>query len=104
MPESTPLSGMPAAVPSALRDGHYQAVRTAWVEGCRLGDRQYPPLRTALERLALEARACGVSAAEVLRTLDTVCRRQAGGDEALDWDHVREWAGRVVIRAYYRDD
>jgi hypothetical protein len=61
-------------------------------------------LRTALQALARTARDDGVGITDVLRTLDAVCRPSVGGDGALDWDHVREWAGGVVIGAYYRDD
>jgi hypothetical protein len=99
-----PSPDVPALVPAALRDGPYQAVRAAWIAGCRAHDAQHPPLRTALERLARAARAGEIPILQVLRTLDAVCRSDAGGDGALDWDHVRPWAGGVVIRAYYRDD
>ncbi len=95
---------MPSLVPPPLREGAYQEVRAAWAAGCRAVDPQYPPLRAALERLARAARAAAIPPADVLRTLDAVCRREAGGDVTLDWDHVRPWAGAVVIRAYYRDD
>jgi hypothetical protein len=94
----------PVVVPAALRDGPYQAVRRAWEAGCRAADPRHPPLRAALEALARGARDDGVAITDVLRTLDAVCRPSVGGDGALDWDHVREWAGRVVIRSYYRDD
>jgi hypothetical protein len=65
------------------------------VAGCEAGDPQLPPLRLALEHLAQEARDAAVPVAHVLRTLDAACRPSAGGDGALDWDHVRERAGRV---------
>jgi hypothetical protein len=95
---------VPAAVPEALREGPYQVVRRAWEAGCRAMDPTHPPLRTALQALARTARDDGVGITDVLRTLDAVCRPSVGGDGALDWDHVREWAGGVVIGAYYRDD
>lgn len=95
---------VPAVVPPALRDGPFDGVRAAWVAGCRAHAPQHPPLRGALERLARTARAQGVPVGAVLRTLDAVCRPADGGDGALDWDHVRAWAGGVVIAAYYRDD
>ena len=94
----------PTAVPAALRGGPYQTVRRAWEAGCRAADPTHPPLRAALQALARTARDGGVAVSDVLRTLDAVCRPSVGGDGALDWDHVREWAGRVVIAAYYRDD
>jgi hypothetical protein len=92
---------VPAAVPPALREGAYARVRAAWVQGCRAHVAQHPPLRAALDELARTARGAALPVADVLRTLDAVCRPHAGGDAALDWDHVREWAGHVVIRAYY---
>ena len=94
----------PVAVPEALREGPYQAVRRAWEAGCRAADPTHPPLRAALQALARTARDGGVAVSGVLRTLNAVCRPSVGGDGALDWDHVREWAGGVVIAAYYRDD
>lgn len=103
-PGPDPEADVPALVPAALRDGPYQAVRAAWVAGCRAHAPEHPPLRAALERLARTARAAAVPAAAVLRTLDAVCDSRNGGDSALDWDHVRPWAGAVAIRAYYRDD
>jgi hypothetical protein len=33
-----------------------------------------------------------------------VIQPEQGGTTALDWDHVREIAGKVVIANYYRDD
>jgi hypothetical protein len=106
MAEPEPLRDLdvPAIVPSALRHGLYQAVRRAWQAGCRAADPVHPPLRAALETLAREARAGALPVTDVLRTLDAVCRPYVGGDGTLDWDHVREWAGGVVIGAYYRDD
>ena len=94
----------PRAVAPALRHGPYLAVRDAWVAGCRARDPEYPPLRAALVGLARTARAGGVPIEKVLPALDAVCRPHVGGDATLDWDHVRAWAGRVVIRAYYRAD
>ena len=100
----SPPQPAPDAVPPALRDGPYHAVRDAWAAGRAAHDPQYPPLERELERLARTARGRDVPVAEVLRTLDAVCRAPLGGSAALDWDNVREWAGRVVIRAYYRGD
>jgi hypothetical protein len=91
-------------VPPPLRDGLYQAVRAAWVAGCRVREAHYPPLQAALEQMARAAYAGAVPVAEVLRALDVVCRPHLGRDPTLDWDHVREWAGRTVIAAYYRAD
>lgn len=104
MPEPAPFPDAPAAVPEALRHGPYQAVRRAWEAGYRACDPQHPPLGAALLALARAAREHGVAAVTVLRTLDAVCRPEVAGDGTLDWDHVRVWAGRVVIGVYYRDD
>jgi hypothetical protein len=104
MSEPERVAGTPAAVPEALRHGPYEAVRRAWEAGRRAADPVHPPLQAALQSLARTARAEGVAINELLRTLDAVCRSSLGGDGTLDWDHVREWAGTVVIGAYYRDD
>ncbi|GJG85514.1 hypothetical protein tb265_06950 [Gemmatimonadetes bacterium T265] len=103
-PPAAPATVLPATVLPAFRDGLYQAVRAAWRDGHAARHPQYPPLERALERLARAARDHGIVTSAVLRTLDAVCRPADGGDDALDWDHVREWAGGVVIRAYYRAD
>ena len=97
-------SGVPDTVPAPLRDGLYQAVRTAWSAGRAAHHPHYPPLERALEHLARHARTQEIPMSAVLRTLDAVCRPAVGGDDALDWDHVRAWAGGVVIHAYYRSD
>jgi hypothetical protein len=104
MAEPERVSDAPATVPEPLRHGEYQAVRRAWEAGCRAVEPEHPPLRAALQRLARTARDGAVPISEVLRTLDAVCRPSVGGDGTLAWDHVREWAGGVVIEAYYRDD
>ena len=93
-----------AVVPAELRPDAFEAVRVAWAAGCRAHDATFPPLRDALKRLARTARAQQVDVTRVLRTLDAVCRSELGGDARLDWDHVRVWAGGVVIAAYYADD
>ena len=104
MAEPTHVPDPPAVVPEGLRHGPYQAVRRAWEAGHRACDPKHPPLRAALGALARAARDEGVPVATALRTLDAVCRADVGGDGTLDWDHVRVWAGSVVIEAYYRDD
>lgn len=95
---------VPPTVPPVFRDGAYQAVRAAWVAGHTAGDPTYPPLAAALARLASIAREHDVPIVDVIRTLDAICGATLGGDPSLDWDHVRSWAGRTVIRAYYRAD
>lgn len=95
---------VPDTVPSALPSALFQEVQQTWVAGRAACDPQYPPLRSAIERLARAAREREVPVSDVLRALDAVCRSHLGGDSSLDWDHVRAWAGGLTIRAYYRDD
>jgi hypothetical protein len=99
----TPRS-VPETVAPAFRDGLFQAVREAWVAGAKAREPQYPPLERQLRILARAARERDLPVADVLRTLDAVCRPPAGGDASLDWDSVRDWAGRVAIAAHYRSD
>jgi hypothetical protein len=101
-PDEAPAHRMPAGVPLALRDGPYDAVRAAWEAAHRAWEVEHPPLRAALERLAGVARRAQVPVAAVLCTLDAVARPEGG--RRLDWPRLRQWAGRVVIGAYYRDD
>jgi hypothetical protein len=82
----------------------YAAVREAWKASLVRCDPTYEPLALALRAFAREARERELSAATVLTSLDAIIRPGAGGDAALDWDHVRQWAGTIAIRAYYQDD
>ena len=91
-------------VPPALTGAALDRVREAWEETRRVCDPELPELTDALTELAAHARRQGFEAADVLKALDTIIRPERGGDPRLDWDHVRELAGRHVIRAFYRDD
>lgn len=91
-------------LPEALRGAEYDRVRETWKAARLQRDHQLPEFIRALEAHARHARDVGIGVADVLQSLDTVIRADRGGEPALDWDHMREIAGRTVIRAYYRDD
>jgi len=91
-------------LPADVERRTYAAVREAWAQSLARCEPHYEPLAVALRAFARDARAHAVSAAVLLRTLDALIRPELGGDGALDWDHVREWAGMIAIRAYYQDD
>jgi hypothetical protein len=92
------------AMPAAMRGPAFDHVRDTWAEARRLREPELPSFIDALVALAHYARRNGLEVAELLKALDAVTRPESGGEPGLDWDHVREIAGRVVIRAYYRDD
>ena len=91
-------------VPRGLEGAPFDRVRDAWAEARARCDPELPQLAEALRGLARHARAKGIAVAEVLKALDAVIRPERGGEPALDWDHQREIAGRVAIRAFYHDD
>jgi hypothetical protein len=101
VPEPRPNLGR---LPVDVERRSYAAVREAWQQSLVRCEPHHEPLAVALRAFAREARAHAVSAAVVLTALDALIRPNLGGDAALDWDHVREWAGMVAIRAYYQDD
>lgn len=82
----------------------FERVRDAWAEARERCEPELPALADALRALAHHARARGIPVAEVLKALDAVIRPERGGEPALDWDHQREIAGRLAIRAFYHDD
>ena len=100
----SPDPGLPPGVPVPLRDGAYQAVLAEWIAGRTANDPKYPPLERELQRLARVARSRGVDVVDVIRTLNVIAGISPPGMGSLDWDHDRSWAGRTVIRAYFRDD
>ena len=91
-------------LPADVERRSYAAVRAAWQQSLARCEPHHEPLAVALRAFAREARAHAVSAAVLLTALDALIRPSMGGDAALDWDHVREWAGMIAIRAYYQDD
>ena len=93
-----------SSLPPDMARRSYAAVREAWQGSLAVCDATYEPLAVALRAFAREARTRGLPAATVLTALDALIRPSAGGNAALDWDHVRQWAGTVAIRAYYQDD
>jgi hypothetical protein len=80
------------------------AVRAAWEDATERHAPVYVPFVAALEALAADARAVGVSIVELLKAVDALARPPRGGDDRLDWDAVRIKAGVHLIRAYYADD
>ena len=92
------------AMPESLRGPVFDRMYDAWAEARRVHDPELPAFIDALKALARYAREKQLDVAVLLKALDAVTRPEAGGEPMLDWDHVREIAGRVVIRAYYRDD
>jgi hypothetical protein len=91
-------------MPDALRGPAFDRMYEAWVEARRQHDPELPAFMDALKALAHDAREKHVDVSMLLKALDSITRPEIGGESVLDWDHVREIAGRVVIRAYYRDD
>jgi hypothetical protein len=91
-------------MPDGLRGPAFDRMHDAWAEARRQHDPELPELIDSLKALARDARDKGLEVATLLKALDSVTRPESGGEPGLDWDHVREIAGRVVIRAYYRDD
>jgi len=91
-------------LPADVERRSYAAVREAWKQSLAQCEPHHEPLAVALRTFAREARAHGVSPAVLLTALDALIRPSLGGDSALDWDSVREWAGMIAIRAYYQDD
>lgn len=99
---SEPVTGeQPSA---SLPDRAYSAVEVAWRDAVDRRDWKSPTLETALRSLARQARRRGVPMSAVLRALNGIVRPEAGGDSSLDADGMREWAGTVVITAYYHHD
>jgi hypothetical protein len=101
VPEPHPLVGK---LPPSIERRSYAAVRDAWKESLEVCEPKHEPLAVALRSFAREARAHAVTPAVLLTALDAIVRPSMGGDSSLDWDHVREWAGMIAIRAYYQDD
>ena len=101
---SRPTPSSERAMPDGLRGPAFDRVHDTWAEARRLREPELPAFIEALQTLARYARQHGIEVAELLKALDSVTRPESGGEPGLDWDHVREIAGRVVIRAYYRDD
>lgn len=97
-------TGFAAGVSSALLGPEYQRVKESWAEAIRARDPRLPEFIRALEAHARHARDTATGVADVLQSLNAIIRPERGGEPALDWDHMREIAGKVVIRAYYRDD
>ena len=91
-------------MPDALRGPDFDRMYEAWGEARRKHDPELPAFTESLKALARHARATNLDVSALLKALDSVTRPESGGEQVLDWDHVREIAGRVVIRAYYRDD
>ena len=91
-------------MPDALRGPAFDRMHDAWAEARRRHEPELPVFIDSLKALARDARDKNLDVAELLKALDSVTRPENGGEPGLDWDHVREIAGRVVIRAYYRDD
>jgi hypothetical protein len=79
----------------------YENVLRAWRQA---RDRRATDLWHAVGALAIDARTRGIPVSDVLRALNAVIDPRLGGDPALDWDHLREHAGKVVIANYYRED
>jgi hypothetical protein len=92
------------SMPDALRGPAFDRMHDAWAEARRRHEPELPAFVDSLKALARDAREKHLDVAELLKALDSVTRPENGGEPGLDWDHVREIAGRVVIRAYYRDD
>ena len=94
----------PWGAPSAIRTPYYGRVRQAWRDAVARRDFTDPQLAVALQVLARDARAREIPVSDLLKALDAMIDSRAGGEHALDADHVRTWAGLLVTRAYYRDD
>ena len=91
-------------VPAAARGPYFVALRAAWQAAREAGNAEHRALALTLAAYARDGRARGVPVALLLRALDTIVRPGLGGDLALDFGRVREWAGAEVIRRYYQDD
>jgi hypothetical protein len=91
-------------IPDPLRGRLFDEVHRTWADAARARQPDHPPFHLALGALAVWARAHRVPVAQVLAALTAVIQPEEGGTTALDWDHVREIAGKVVIANYYRDD
>ena len=94
----------PWGAPSAIRTPYYGRVREAWRAAVARHDYTAPPLAIALQVFARDARAREIPVSDLLKALDAMIDARSGGEYALDADHVRQWAGLLVTRAYYRDD
>jgi hypothetical protein len=102
--QSVQSSNSPEPREPAARGPYLSAVREAWRRARDSHDPHSDALAFALSVFARDGRARGQSVASLLRTLDSLVRPARGGDAALDFDNVREWAGTQVIRAYYQAD
>ena len=91
-------------VPAAARGPYFLALRAAWRTASEARDGEHPALALAVAAFARDGRARGAPVELLLRALDTIVRPQLGGDAALDFASVREWAGTQLIRAYYQAD
>jgi hypothetical protein len=111
-PDGPEASGERDAVPSGAPPPFHHgplaaamaAVRAAWEDATERHAPEYVPFVAALEALAADARAVGVSLVELLTAVEAVARGEWGTDDRLDWDAVRAKAGAHLIRAYYADD
>jgi hypothetical protein len=91
-------------VPAAVRGPYLLALRAAWRIAREAEDAEHPALALALAAYARDGRARGVPIVLLLRARDTIVRPGLGGDLAVDFGRVREWAGAEVIRRYHQDD
>lgn len=79
----------------------YDALDDAWREATARSAPDHPPFLPAVAALASAARDAGLRVTDVLRALDALMLPKRGGDDRLDWDHMRQAAGTAAIAAYY---
>lgn len=91
--------GVPAALAGESLDGVVQA----WSVARREANPWHPELARALGELADVARERRLDVTVLLQTLSAVAHAGHGGRLAPDVEHLRECAGVMLIRAYYRD-
>jgi hypothetical protein len=104
-PHSIPAPGPERRhTPAVARGPYFGAVREAWRRARDAHDPEHPALGLALAAYARDGRARGVPVQTLLRALDTIVRPHEGGDPALAGGALREQAGTLLIRAYYRAD
>lgn len=96
---------MPSGAPDLFQHGPLavamDAVQAAWLEATRLGRTDHPAFAAALDEFAEAGRIAGVGVVALLKALHTIDRQIDGGDNALDWDHMRKHATSRVIRQFF---